>query len=615
MAEEPKSFMQSLRKKMAIFFWITLIFFMAMVILRWGANFSGPQGNKGNEEDVIAYVGKDKVNYRDYALAIEGLRTQTINSGEDLTDYVDERLREQAFNQLVNQKLLDEHYQDKNIEITNEELWQEIKNNPPAQIRNNEAFLTNGRFDLQKYQQQLYNPGADWSMVENYIRANLPQKEMQQMVNSMAYITSVDAKKWFDRNNKEIKINYLRLSPEQVDLEEGAVDISEDNLQEYYDSHKDEFYREKLAVMNYVSLPVVTTKADSQEAYEMITTIKERIEEGANFEMMATEYSDDPGSAPNGGKLGYVRKGQMVPEFEEVAFSLPDSQVSDPVRTEYGWHLIYITDRQEPETELQSPVVFANHILIKLEPTPSTRDSVRTLADELRERAKENSLPEEADSMGLDYNATAPFGPNDNIQGIGFHSELNNFAFKADVGTVYRTLADRNNYYVYELKSRQDEGIPPFDEIKDEIKQKLITNAKSELLVKRATELMNKLKKGADFFDTARELELEADSTGYFTMNDFIPELGDAPYVIGTAFGLSEQNPVSSVVKNDEGDVFVIELVDQKTPASETFTRQKSSIVQQMFMSRKDAIYNEWFISLRNNADIDDKRLSILGVD
>lgn len=125
--------------------------------------------------------------------------------------------------------------------------------------------------------------------------------------------------------------------------------VPEDEVQSYYDSHPDEFIQGELVKTQHILIR--TSKDASPEeqtkAMEHITEIQERLQQGESFMELAKEFSEDPGSKDKGGDLGYFGKGHMVPEFENAAFSTAIGQVSSPIKTQYGFHLIKVNDKTE----------------------------------------------------------------------------------------------------------------------------------------------------------------------------------------------------------------------------------------------------------------------------
>jgi parvulin-like peptidyl-prolyl isomerase len=144
----------------------------------------------------------------------------------------------------------------------------------------------------------------------------------------------------------------LHLQTERLrDLVVGPIEPTEQELSAYLEEHREDYDtpEEVHARHILIRVPEGASEAEIAQAKKQIEDIKKELENGADFAELAKKYSQDPGSAPNGGDLGFFRRGQMVREFEDAAFSLEPGQISDPVRTQFGFHLIKVEDKKPAE--------------------------------------------------------------------------------------------------------------------------------------------------------------------------------------------------------------------------------------------------------------------------
>ncbi len=125
------------------------------------------------------------------------------------------------------------------------------------------------------------------------------------------------------------------------------ANVTEKELKDYYEAHKSQFVeKEKVKARHIlIKVPSNADKKKWEEAKKKAIEIRNKLIKGEDFASLAQKYSDDPGSKSRGGELGYFQKGQMVPEFEKAAFSLKKGEISQPVKTTFGYHIIQVQDK------------------------------------------------------------------------------------------------------------------------------------------------------------------------------------------------------------------------------------------------------------------------------
>ncbi len=130
----------------------------------------------------------------------------------------------------------------------------------------------------------------------------------------------------------------------------GKTEVDDKAIQAYYDSHKSEYAHDDMVKAQHILIKVEDANNAEQvtAAKKKIDDIKARLDKGENFNVLAQKLSDDPGSKMNGGDLGFFARGSMVPEFERTAFTTKKGEISAPVQTQFGWHLIKVTDTKGP---------------------------------------------------------------------------------------------------------------------------------------------------------------------------------------------------------------------------------------------------------------------------
>src|SRR5690606_22220391 len=255
---------------------------------------------------------------------------------------------------------------------------------------------TDGQFDLTKYQQFLASPAADDELLlelEGFYRNIISRNKLYQQVTSAVYPTDGELwQAWRDQNDRA-RIRYIVMSPEEL-VAEGMVTVSDKEIAAFYQANRKDFVRPARASVRLAVLPKLTTAADTAAARDRALELRREILAGADFAEVARRESADPGSASRGGDLGTFTRGQMVPAFEQAVWSARLNTVTEPVLTNFGYHLIKVTKRTADEAT-------ASHILIPIERSEETEDALLTAADSLEKVALTSSLDAAAEQLGL----------------------------------------------------------------------------------------------------------------------------------------------------------------------------------------------------------------------
>lgn len=336
-------------------------------------------------------------------------------------------------------------------------------------------------------------------------------------------------------------------------------------------------------------------EAARTQARQEAEQIKQQINSGASFETMARQHSDD-GSASQGGDLGWFGRGRMVKPFEDAAFSASVGQVVGPVATQFGYHLIQVTDRSNREVKI------ADYAL-RIRPNVATLNAIREELDDLQYFSSESgNFVEEAQSRNLPVQTVEVEADQEFIPGIGNSRALMNFVEEARKGDVSEVIELNDQFIVASAAEVQKAGVRPFESVKAELEPRVRIEKKSEIQRNRLERALHQ----GGFEGLAERVGQQtqtASNVGF--SNPIIAGLGREPKFAGTALGLSE-GQVSGVVKGDNA-AYVIKTTNVREPAPMS-AEVSSQIRQQLLNARRAAIMQQWLSSLREDADIDDYR-------
>ena len=470
--------------------------------------------------------------------------------------FEDTATRRQVLDAMIEERVMLAKAQDWNLQTSDAQARGFIGSIP--------GFQRDGRFDAQIYDAAIRNRGLSAAGFEQMVRQDMMLDQLRAGVRESAFVTERELGERIRLRDEKRAISYLRIpatqSRDKVDVTDAAVrafyddnlalyatperirlsylaidsatlgalvEVNDEALRGYFDGHKSEFVgREERAMRHIlVATPPGADEAALAEAMAKISALRDQLVAGADFAELATANSDDPGSASNGGDLGWVERGIMVPEFEEAAFALERDAISEPVKTDFGYHLIQVTDVRGG-----TDATFAD-----------VRDQVEAAyrkfeaenlyfeyAERLAEAAYENaaSLTPAAEALGLEVQTTGWITRDGVLPAPLDSPKVMNTAFSDDV------LAEGNNSELIEagpqravvvrIAEHEPAGTKSFEANRGEIEQDFVQYEASRLAEARGKELLEKLRAGSASLrqlstDNGWELE-QAEAVG---RNDF----------------------------------------------------------------------------------------------
>ena len=272
--------------------------------------------------------------------------------GGELDGLLQMRLRQMAMDQVTQREIVQQEARKQGLVVTDEEVASAIKALP--------GFQNNGQFDMEVYKRAVSNAYGSPGKFEDLMRRDLGYQKMLSLLRDTAKVTGDEVKEAWLADSDRTTLEFARfpLSLARVDVKPGSEVQLKDfiarngaRIEQYYKDNPARFDKKKRVRARHV-LVKVDEKAGAPEqetARKTIEAIADRIKRGEDFARVATETSDDPGSKERGGELGSFGPGVMAKAFEDAAFKLKPGEVSAPVRTPFGWHLIKVEEAQEPE--------------------------------------------------------------------------------------------------------------------------------------------------------------------------------------------------------------------------------------------------------------------------
>ena len=340
-------------------------------------------------------------------------------------------------------------------------------------------------------------------------------------------------------------------------------------------------------------------------ALKLALNTYEVIKKGADFAELAKEYSQDPGSAKKGGSLGYFGRGRMVPPFEEKAFSMKIGEISEPIETRYGWHIIKVTGRRKNKKGEEE--VEASHILLKPEPSEKTKENLAIIAEDLFEKAKKEGIEKAAEELGYKTEETREFYKNATyIPGLGRAPELVKFAFSKKTGAIHEPIQQKQgDYIIAEISEKLGEHYQPLEDVTQAIRRKLEKEKKVQQVIEQAQEFVGKFKP-EDYLAEAKKEGWDIVEAKDITEDKYISKIGKIEN-LNKAILEKEENEYTELITSDKG-AFIAFIEKRVKPDMEKFEKEKEKLLEEAQKNAENARLNEWYRELKEKAEIEDNR-------
>jgi peptidyl-prolyl cis-trans isomerase D len=516
------------------------------------------------------------------------------------------QIEDQVWEQLVENRVLESEFDRRGISVSTDEVVQAIRNSPPADFRDVPEFQTDSQFDISKYQRWLTSSvGAQYlPALEAQYRDQLRRSKLLRVVAADIYLSDAALWEQYRDENEQVKIGLTAIIPRNA-VPDSAVKLTDQEVTAYYRAHQDDFKRSRTAFLSYVALPRLTNASDTAAAKARADSARTAILGGEPFADVARRESSDSVSAAAGGELGEWTKGSMDPAFDSAAFAMPLQKVSEPVRSQFGYHIIEVTSRKGNKAK-------GRHILVPIELAGEHRDHLDAQADSLERLGAERDDPAALDTVSKAL--SLPIGRTGGVQ-EGTRVQVGNlvvpdagaWAFGgAKEGATSPVIETSIAFYVFRIDSIQPAGVPPLAQIRPAVEHMLRMDKKKDLAKPIAEDYLKRLEKGESMAEAAKAMNLPNREFGPFSRVN--PPLTD-PMVVGTAFGL-DKGQRSGLLDTPDG-MYVMESLDKVAADSAKFVKELAEYRTKMIDLARQARIRGYMAALRESAKIVDNRAKL----
>lgn len=585
----------------------------------------------------VAEVNQTEIGLREFQQAFQQRRVQLQRLlGPELAASINEaKLRRETLDRLINDELILQAASTSGLRIGDAQL--------ASFIQSQEAFRVGGSFSQDQYETWLRSQGYSPGSFEQVTRRDLLSNQFLSGLGGSAFATDsevarlqklqsqqrtfrtllVPASRFSDVEigDAEIAAHYEAnksryVRPEQVTVKyieisrseiANAIPVDETELRRLYESRQASFVTPEQREVSHIliSVGMEAGKEANDDARARLAEIRSQLDDGASFADLAKQYSEDPGSAQNGGSLGFIGKGIMDPEFENAAFSLDKGAVSEPVRTRFGWHLIKVTDIRAPQTRSFEDIKDRLRREYQNEQADLVySERVEQLANLSFEHPE--SLEIAAETLGVTPKISQPFGRAGADSGLAANRDVVEAAFSDDV------LTARNNSSVIDLgdgrvvalriHDHEPSAQRPLSDVRHQIVAELRQSAAREAAGKTGEELLRRLRAGESPDSVVADTEALRWSEPVTAQR----REGADPRTRSMVFRMPRPatgQPVYRGQSLPNGD-FQIVALESVTDGSAVEDEDQQSIRQSLVATKGAAQTDEFIQALRNDATI-----------
>jgi peptidyl-prolyl cis-trans isomerase D len=370
---------------------------------------------------------------------------------------------------------------------------------------------------------------------------------------------------------------------------EDGVKITTDDLQAYYNQHRDQYHVPEQVKVSHIliktPLPGPDGKVDEKgvaEAQHRAEDLLKQLKGGAKLEDLAKKYSEDPGSGKQGGSLGWIGKGQTVPEFEKTAFSLPKGQISDLVKSSYGFHIIRVDEKQEAHTKS------LDEVKAEIEPI------LKHQKGQLIAQKQAEDLLKQARAQGLDAAAAAQHIPvinsdfvarKDILPGLGPATQFMDAVFSEAEKSPPDVAPASQGVVVFQLLAVKPASTPTFEEIRTKIEEEFKNERSSVLLTQKIQELSDRAKAEHDLKRAAKELGATMKTSDFVLPDGQVPDVGSMSGQASVAFNM-KPGEISGPI-NSGTDAVVLAVLENQQPTDADYAAKRDQIRDQLLLQKQ----------------------------
>jgi len=628
---EGKNMLDFMRKHAGSWMIKGLLAIIVIVFVFWGVgSFRSRQANR------VALINGEVITVREYQEAYNSLVEQVRSR---LGNKLDEEtlktlnLKKRALDRLIDRRLLVGEAEKLKFKVTDEELTSTI-----GKIK---AFQADGVFRKEAYERVLSRNHLTPEEFESSVRESLMIERVGAFVTGNVKVSENEALEWFKWKNGSVNVDFVHFDPEKYK----DINPSQEEIKAFFDKNKENYKTEEKVKVNYLlfdynayAAKIKVEDKDVKEFYEnnidkfrrpktveashilfkidegagaavientrgKADSVLKMIKEGQPFGELAKKHSDCP-SKSAGGYLGAFEKKDMVEPFAGKSFSMKAGEISEPVLTKFGWHIIKVEKINEE----------------KIFSLKETGSSIRKkLADEKAKKlaygeaeavsdtaVKMNDLAKAAEKHGFKIKTSDLFSRKDALRATGTDIPflMTSGAFDLSEKEISEVKDVGSGCCIIEVMEKIPPKTPDLKDVNEAVRADLVKEKQDEKAGKEAEMLLAVFKKGGEMRKESVRYGLSPDTTGFFRRNENMGKIGYEPELADAAFKLSEDKPFSEKPVKGKRGYYLLKFTERKDPDTESFGKEKESMIKALLEEKKLKTFEAWIAGIKNSSKI-----------
>ncbi len=584
------------------------------------------------QADILAKVNGQVITFSTYrALYAQRLeQLQRMFQGRLSEEMLRQlNLPQQVLEELIQRVLFEQTAKEMGISVTPDEVRLAI-----SQIH---AFQTNGHFDPQRYRLLLRELRLTPQEFEDQVRAELLAAKLRHLLTTPVRATKNEVRQHYEFQNEKLTLAYVKLpierckekvkvseeelkryfdahqeryrTPLKIKLSyyflpfsevEKKLQVSEEEIKTYYETHKEEYHEPEKRKLRHI---LITKKPneDDEAFFRRAQEIRKKIKTPEDLARLAKQYSDDPHTKEKGGELGYLTKDEVFPGLAEAVFSAKEGEILGPLRSSLGYHIILV-EKIKPESYRPLEEV-KTEIVKKIK-----KEKLKHLAWEEANKIYDRiillgGLETWAKKSGHQIEETPLFDPRHPPAGPAGSPQVIEAALKLEEGELGPPLEVSQGIIIFKVTKRDEPHIPPFEEVKERVKEDFVRDKARELCGKEARELLKALEETQDPGILLQERGLKLEKTEPVARKDLLSSGLPSP-VAQAARGLAEvgkwfSEPVFA------GNAYYLLQLEALTPADlKGLAKEEKKLAEELTLIKRQEAFNSWYRRLREKAEV-----------
>ncbi len=511
--------------------------------------------------------------------------------------------------------------------------------------RYSSTLFPGGKFiGQQAYENLLQQNNLTVPTFERNVKDDILQQKLVLLVTGSASVSPAEIKDQFVKNNTRVKFEYAVLSqddirkglhptdselkvfyernkatynntiPEKRKIEYVLLDksrllaqvqVAPEDVRTYYNEHQDQYRVPEEVKVSHILIKTPSPGADGKvddkavaEARNQADDVLKQLKAGAKFEDLAKKYSDDPGSGKQGGDLGWIGRGRTVPEFEKAAFALPIGQLSDLVKSSYGFHIMRVSDKHQAHVKTIDEVKDQIEPLIRQNKVSKLIDNA---GNALLTQARAQGIEKAAAAQGLTPITTDFVSRTDVVPGVGVTPQFMDAVFTEKEKAPPDLAQLSQGAVVFEVLGVRPPATPTFEEIRQKVEDQFRNERAGILLSQKTQELSDRAKSEHDLKRAAKELGAALKTSDLVLPDGQVPDIGSMTGQASVAFAMKPAEISGPITTGTNG--VVLQLLEKQEPTEQDFAAKKDQIREQLLRQKQQDLFGLFLANLRQQME------------